>query len=75
MLRIDMALQDGGAHVAFACGVLDRLLEADGIESAALSGTSARALNGAAYRSGVTARPAPGAAKGLSDWDRPDLPK
>ena len=65
MIRVDTA----------GIGNLARPFFPDGIESAAMSGTSAGALNRAAYRSGVTARPAPGAAKGLSDWDRPDLPK
>ena len=37
-----------GAHGAFTWGVLDCLLEDEGIEIAAISGTSAGALNGAA---------------------------
>ena len=48
--RINLALQGGGAHGAFTWGVLDRLLEEDSIEIAAISGTSADALNGAAYK-------------------------
>ncbi|MFQ6548219.1 patatin-like phospholipase family protein [Aestuariibius sp. 2305UL40-4] len=51
--RINLALQGGGAHGAFTWGVLDRLLEEDGIEIAAISGTSAGALNGAAVKSGM----------------------
>ena len=51
--RINLALQGGGAHGAFAWGVLDRLLEDDGIEIAAISGTSAGALNGAALKAGL----------------------
>ncbi|MFZ1338416.1 MAG: patatin-like phospholipase family protein, partial [Paracoccaceae bacterium] len=39
MSRISLALQGGGAHGAFTWGVLDRLLEEDGIEIAAVSGT------------------------------------
>ncbi len=50
--RINLALQGGGAHGAFTWGVLDRLLEDDEIEVAAISGTSAGALNGAAFKSG-----------------------
>lgn len=52
-IRINLALQGGGAHGAFTWGVLDRLLEDEGIEIAAISGTSAGALNGAALKSGL----------------------
>lgn len=51
--RINLALQGGGAHGAFAWGVLDRLLEGDEIELAGISGTSAGALNGAAVAAGL----------------------
>jgi NTE family protein len=51
--RINLALQGGGAHGAFTWGVLDRMLEEDGIEIAGISGTSAGALNGAALKSGL----------------------
>ncbi|WP_136635646.1 patatin-like phospholipase family protein [Pseudooceanicola onchidii] len=50
--RINLALQGGGAHGAFTWGVLDRLLEDESIEVAGISGTSAGALNGAAYKAG-----------------------
>ncbi|MDM8166948.1 patatin-like phospholipase family protein [Roseovarius sp.] len=50
--RINLALQGGGAHGAFTWGVLDRLLDEQDIEVAAITGTSAGALNGAAYKSG-----------------------
>ncbi|SFE78203.1 patatin-like phospholipase family protein [Roseivivax sediminis] len=53
MKRINLALQGGGAHGAFTWGVLDRLLEDEEIEIAAISGTSAGALNGAAVKSGM----------------------
>ncbi|MBA3908833.1 MAG: hypothetical protein C0524_02885 [Rhodobacter sp.] len=49
---INLALQGGGAHGAFTSGVLDRLLEVDNLEIAAISGTSAGALNGAALKAG-----------------------
>lgn len=52
-VRISLALQGGGAHGAFTWGVLDRLLEDDDIEIAAISGTSAGALNGAALKAGM----------------------
>ncbi len=51
-VAINLALQGGGAHGAFTWGVLDRLLDEDWIEVAAISGTSAGALNGAAFKAG-----------------------
>lgn len=51
--RINLALQGGGAHGAFTWGVLDRLLDEDWLEIAAISGTSAGALNGAALKAGL----------------------
>ena len=53
MIRLSIALQGGGAHGAFTWGVLDRILQDDGIEIAAMSGTSAGALNGAALKAGM----------------------
>ncbi|MFW2587084.1 patatin-like phospholipase family protein [Sagittula sp. SSi028] len=50
---INLALQGGGAHGAFTWGVLDRILEDEDIEIAAISGTSAGALNGAALKAGL----------------------
>jgi NTE family protein len=67
MVRINLALQGGGAHGAFTWGVLDRLLDDDEIEIAAISGTSAGALNGAAYKSGLLAGGRDGARANL-DW-------
>lgn len=55
--RVNLALQGGGAHGAFAWGVLDRLLEGDEIDIAAISGTSAGALNGAALKAGLASAP------------------
>ena len=52
-IRINLALQGGGTHGAFTWGVLDRLLDAPEIEVAAITGTSAGALNGAAFKSGM----------------------
>ena len=65
--RINLALQGGGAHGAFTWGVLDRLLEDDSIEIAAISGTSAGALNGAALKSGLVTGGPDGARENL-DW-------
>ncbi len=43
--RLNLALQGGGAHGAFAWGVLDRLLEEDNFYPEGISGTSAGATN------------------------------
>ncbi len=51
-IRLNLALQGGGAHGAFTWGVLERLLEDEDLEVAAISGTSAGALNGAAFKAG-----------------------
>ncbi|WP_281823748.1 patatin-like phospholipase family protein [Jannaschia rubra] len=51
--RINLALQGGGAHGAFTWGALDRILSDDRLEIAAISGTSAGALNGAAVKCGL----------------------
>ena len=66
-LRLNLALQGGGAHGAFTWGVLDRLLDDDEIEIAAISGTSAGALNGAALKAGWLADGRRGAKENL-DW-------
>lgn len=50
--RVNLALQGGGSHGAFTWGVLDRLLEDDGLDFGGISGTSAGALNGAVMLSG-----------------------
>ncbi|MEM1274846.1 MAG: patatin-like phospholipase family protein [Pseudomonadota bacterium] len=65
--RINLALQGGGAHGAFTWGVLDRLLDEDDIEVAAMSGTSAGALNGAAFKAGMLDGGRTGARENL-DW-------
>ncbi|SNR40443.1 patatin-like phospholipase family protein [Puniceibacterium sediminis] len=65
--RINLALQGGGAHGAFTWGVLDRLLEDEGIEIAAISGTSAGALNAAALKAGLMSGGREGARENL-DW-------
>jgi NTE family protein len=68
---ISLALQGGGAHGAFTWGVLDRLLEEDGPEIAAISGTSAGALNAAALKAGLVAGGRLAARKRLDQlWDR-----
>lgn len=69
-IRINLALQGGGSHGAFTWGVLDRLLEDEGIEIAAISGTSAGALNGAALKAGMLTGGRAGAKASLAQlWD------
>lgn len=51
--NINLALQGGGSHGAFAWGVLDRLLDENWLTIAAISGTSAGAMNGAALKAGL----------------------
>lgn len=67
MKRINLALQGGGAHGAFTWGVLDVLLQDEDIEIAAVTGTSAGALNAAALKAGLLAGGRDGARANL-DW-------
>jgi len=46
-VRVDLALQGGGAHGAYTWGVLDRLLEEPWLRIEGISGTSAGAMNAA----------------------------
>jgi len=50
--RVNLALQGGGAHGAFAWGVLDGFLESGAIEIEGLSGTSAGSINAVVYAYG-----------------------
>ncbi|MBJ3776134.1 patatin-like phospholipase family protein [Acuticoccus mangrovi] len=52
-LLIDLALQGGGSHGAFAWGALDRLLDYPWLEVEAISGTSAGAMNAAVFAYGM----------------------
>ena len=47
--RVNLALQGGGAHGAFAWGILDRFLETDLIQIEGISGTSAGSMNAVIY--------------------------
>src|SRR5689334_21422483 len=67
---IDLALQGGGSHGAFSWGVLDRLLEEQWLEIAAISGTSAGAMNAAVLADGWTAGGAEGAREALDKYWR-----
>jgi len=59
--RINLALQGGGAHGAFAWGVIDRLLEEEELEIDGIVGTSAGAMNAAATAYGIAIGGAAGA--------------
>src|SRR5439155_17933484 len=68
---IDLALQGGGSHGAFSWGVLDRLLEEPWLHIAAISGTSAGAMNAAVLADGWTEGGAEGARQALDAyWQR-----
>jgi NTE family protein len=67
-LLIDLALQGGGSHGAFTWGVLDRMLEEDGIEIEAASGTSAGAMNAAVLAHGLLAGGPDGAREALATF-------
>jgi NTE family protein len=67
---IDLALQGGGSHGAFTWGVLDRLLEEPKLHIAAISGTSAGAMNAAVLADGWIAGGAQGARAALEQYWR-----
>jgi NTE family protein len=52
-LKLNLALQGGGAHGAFTWGVLDRLLDENDIGFGWISGTSAGAVNAVALADGL----------------------
>jgi NTE family protein len=67
---INLALQGGGAHGAFAWGVLDRLLEDERIAFEGLSATSAGAMNAVTMAYGMTLGGRDGAKKALTGFWR-----
>jgi NTE family protein len=69
-LRVDLALQGGGAHGAYTWGVLDRLLQEPWLQIEGVSGTSAGAMNAAVLVSGHAARGAEGAREALENFWR-----
>ena len=70
-ILIDLALQGGGSHGAFTWGALDRLLEEPRLRIAAISGTSAGAMNAAVLADGWTEGGAEGARRALDKyWQR-----
>ncbi|WP_235017426.1 patatin-like phospholipase family protein [Nitrincola tapanii] len=74
-MRLNLALQGGGAHGAFSWGVLDRLLELEGLELDSLSGTSAGAMNAVMLAEGWRLNGALGAKDALNQfWSELALP-
>jgi NTE family protein len=67
---INIALQGGGSHGAFSWGVLDRLIEDGRLDFAAISGTSAGAMNAVALADGWVRGGPDGARQKLQDFWR-----
>jgi NTE family protein len=67
-VRLNLALQGGGAHGAFTWGVLDLLLEQEHIEIASISGTSAGAINGVVLAHGLAQGGRQGAREALQQF-------
>ena len=67
---INLALQGGGAHGAFAWGVLDALLEDGRMEIEGVSGTSAGAMNAAVFSYGQMEGGPDGAREALAGFWR-----
>ncbi|WP_395648210.1 patatin-like phospholipase family protein [Terricaulis sp.] len=67
---INLALQGGGAHGAFAWGVLDRLLEDERVAVEGISATSAGAMNAVTLAYGMTLGGREGAKKALMQFWR-----
>ncbi|HYB10815.1 MAG TPA: patatin-like phospholipase family protein [Alphaproteobacteria bacterium] len=67
---INLALQGGGAHGAFAWGVLDRLLEDERIAVDGISATSAGAMNATVFAYGLAAGARDGAKTALEKFWR-----
>ncbi|MFN7332435.1 MAG: patatin-like phospholipase family protein, partial [bacterium] len=69
-IKVDLALQGGGAHGAFTWGVLDRLLEEPWLEIDGISGTSAGAMNAADMACGYAREGRQGARQALEGFWR-----
>jgi NTE family protein len=67
---VNLALQGGGAHGAFAWGVLDRLLEDERISFEGISACSAGAMNAAVLAYGLTEGGRDGAKRALANFWR-----
>lgn len=68
--KVAIAMQGGGAHGAFAWGVMDRLLEEDDLYIEGASGTSAGGMNAASLIDGVIHGGNAGARAKLNDYWR-----
>jgi NTE family protein len=68
--RVNLALQGGGAHGAFAWGVLDRLLEDERVSFEGLTATSAGAMNAAVFAHGLRTGGRDGAREALASFWR-----
>lgn len=69
-IKLNLALQGGGAHGAFTWGVLDRLLEEETISLGWVSGSSAGAVNAVALAAGLAAGGREGARAKLREvWE------
>ena len=67
---VNLALQGGGAHGAFAWGVLDRLLEDDRVAFEGISATSAGAMNATVMAYGFAEGGRQGARRALANFWR-----
>jgi NTE family protein len=67
---VNLAIQGGGAHGAFAWGVLDRLLEEEQVAFEGISATSAGAMNAAVLAYGLTEGGREGARQALARFWR-----
>jgi len=66
--KINLALQGGGAHGAFAWGVLDRLFEEERLEIDGIVGTSAGAMNATVTAYGWARNEHAGAREALAEF-------
>ena len=64
---VNLALQGGGAHGAFAWGVLDKVLEDGRLDIQAMSATSAGSMNAVVMAYGITIGGVPGARAKLEE--------
>ena len=65
---VNLALQGGGAHGAFAWGVLDKILEDGRLEISAISATSAGAMNAVVLAYGISLGGRDGAREKLTEF-------
>ena len=65
---VNLALQGGGAHGAFAWGILDKLVEDGRLEIDGLSATSAGSMNAAVYAYGKMTGGPDGAREALHNF-------